>query len=81
VGDTGLGLRCFEAVSPEVLEQARILVERKGIQVEVDAHRTELLIDVTVAREGGLGQVGMAGADAVILDIMQDKLRGGELRA
>jgi L-cysteine desulfidase len=35
----------------------------------------------SMANLGRLAQVGMAGADAVILDIMQDKLRGPDARA
>jgi L-cysteine desulfidase len=35
----------------------------------------------SMANLGRLAQVGMAGADAVILDIMQDKLRGPDAQA
>ncbi len=59
LGDTSLGLRSFEGCSPEILDKALVLMQRKGIQVEVDAQRTELLIDVTVTRENGDGVGGL----------------------
>ncbi len=79
LGDGALGLRCFEAVTPADLESARTLVERKGIQVEVDPHRTELLIDVTVAREGGLGRALLEREHTRLARLEKDgRLVGGE---
>lgn len=79
VGGAALGLRCFEAVTPADLEWARVLVERKGIQVEVDPHRTELWIDVTVAREGGLGRALLEREHTRLARLEQDgHLVGGE---
>lgn len=54
--DVSLGLRSFEGVSGEILLPAQDLLERHGIHVEVDADRSQLLIDVTVVREGGTGR-------------------------
>lgn len=54
--DPSLGLRSFEAVTPEILAQAQDLLDRGQVQVEVDSHRTELWLDVTVFREGGTGR-------------------------
>lgn len=49
-------LQIFETVTPEALEQAARLLERGAVHVEVDATRTELFIDCTVACEGGVGR-------------------------
>jgi L-cysteine desulfidase len=54
--DPGLGLQIFESVTPEALAQAARLLERGAVHVEVDATRTELFIDCTVACAGGVGR-------------------------
>jgi L-cysteine desulfidase len=56
LGDPALGLRGFEATTPAVLEEAGILLEHKGVQVEVDPGWNQLRIDVSVEREGGSGR-------------------------
>ncbi|MBP1625794.1 MAG: hypothetical protein H6Q00_269 [Holophagaceae bacterium] len=53
------GLRCFEEVTPEILVQAQDLLERQGVQVDVDATREALRIDVMVVRESGVGRAVM----------------------
>lgn len=58
--DEGLGLRCFEAVTPEVLAGAGGLLEGGLLQVEVDAERLDLHIDCTVARARGTGRAVLA---------------------
>lgn len=50
------GLRCFEAVTPGILERAGELMDRQGVQVDVDAKREVLHIDVMVVRESGVGR-------------------------
>jgi L-cysteine desulfidase len=54
--DASLGLRCFEAVTPEVLAEAGRLIEAHALHVEVDAARPDLHIDCTVTRETGTGR-------------------------
>jgi L-cysteine desulfidase len=54
--EASLGLQIFGAITPEVLAQAERLLERGAVHVEVDASRTELHIDCTVACEGGVGR-------------------------
>lgn len=54
--DASLGLRCFEAVTPEVLAEAGRLIEARALHVEVDAVRPDLHIDCTVVRETGTGR-------------------------
>jgi L-cysteine desulfidase len=54
--DPALGLQIFESVTPAALAQAARLLERGAVHVEVDATRTELHIDCTVACEGGVGR-------------------------
>lgn len=54
--DPSLGLRSFESVTPEILTQAQGLIDSGQVQVEVDPHRTELWLDVTVLRAGGTGR-------------------------
>lgn len=54
--DSSRGLRSFEAVTAETLDQAKDLLERKAVVVEVDAKLTGLTIDVRVVREGGEGR-------------------------
>jgi L-cysteine desulfidase len=50
--DASLGLRAFEAVTPDILEQARRLIEAGGVSVDVDPDPGDLRIDCTVVREG-----------------------------
>jgi len=54
--DPSLGLQIFQALTPEALVSAARLLERGAVHVEVDAARTELYIDCTVACEGGVGR-------------------------
>lgn len=54
--DPSLGLGCFVAVDAAVLGAAQGLMDRKAIQVEVDASHIDLHIDCTVEREGGTGR-------------------------
>ncbi len=54
--DSDRGLRSFEATTPRTLVQAADLMARKAVQVDVDAQKTSLFIDVTVEREGGTGR-------------------------
>lgn len=57
--DAALGLQIFESATPEALARAARLLERGAVHVEVDASRTELHIDCTVASEGGVGRAVM----------------------
>jgi L-cysteine desulfidase len=57
--DPSLGLQIFESVTPEALARAARLLDRGSVHVEVDASRTELYIDCTVASEGGVGRAVM----------------------
>lgn len=54
--DSSKGLRSFENTTPLTLTGASDLMTQRVIQVEVDAQRTELYIDVTVEFEGGIGR-------------------------
>lgn len=54
--DGSLGLRSFEGTTPESIEAARLLLDRRGVSVEVDPQRSSLLVDVTVVRETGVGR-------------------------
>jgi len=56
LADPSLGLGCFAGVDGGVLAAAQDLMDRKAIQVEVEASRIELYIDCTVVREGGTGR-------------------------
>jgi L-cysteine desulfidase len=55
-----LGLQIFESVTPEALATAARLLEQGAVHVEVDASRTDLYIDCTVACEGGVGRAVLA---------------------
>jgi len=54
--DAGLGLRCFEGITPGILALAQGLLDRQGVEVEVDLGREGLWIDCTVIREGSEGR-------------------------
>lgn len=54
--DEGLGLRCFEGVTPEALAEAGRLIESGVLQVEVDAEHPDLHIDCIVTRARGTGR-------------------------
>lgn len=58
--DPSLGLGCFAAVGPALLDGAANLVASGTLQVEVDAARSELHIDCTVTRTGGTGRAVLA---------------------
>lgn len=77
--DSSLGLRSFEATTSKMLERAQALLERKGVQVEVDTHRTELLIDVTVIRESCVGRAVLEREHTRVARLEVDgQLIGGE---
>ena len=55
--DAALGLRAFEGVNPELIARTRLLLDRRGVTVDVDAQQGNLLrIDVTVVGESGTGR-------------------------
>jgi L-cysteine desulfidase len=54
--DASLGLRAFEAVTPDILARARTLIEAGGVSVDVGPDPAELRIDCTVVREGRRGR-------------------------
>lgn len=54
--DGSLGLRSFEGTNPAIIESAGTLLHQHGVHVEVDAQQTDLLVDVTVVRERGVGR-------------------------
>ena len=58
--DPSPALQIFETVTPEARAQAARLLVLETLQVEVDATRTELFIDCTVACEGGVGRAVLA---------------------
>lgn len=81
VEDPSLGLRIFEGATPEVLEKAEELKGCRGLVVEVDNHRAELLIDVTVVREGTTGRAVLEREHSRLVRLEQDgRLVGGEAR-
>ena len=59
--DPALGLQIFESVTAEALAKAALLLDQGAVQVDVDASRTDLYIDCTVACERGVGRAVMAG--------------------
>lgn len=80
--DSSLGLRSFEATTPKALELGQALLDRKGVQVEVDAHQTELLIDVTVIRESCVGRAVLEREHTRLARLEVDgQLVGGEASA
>lgn len=82
LGDSGLGLRSFEGTTPEILALGQLLLDQHGIQVEVDAHRTELMIDVTVVRESGVGRAVLEREHTRLARLEADgRLVGGEASA
>lgn len=54
--DPSPALQIFQTLTPEALVRAARLLDRGAVHVEVDASRTELFIDCTVACEGGVGR-------------------------
>ncbi len=54
--EPALGLQIFQALTSEAVAAAARLLERGAVHVEVDATRTGLYIDCTVASEGGVGR-------------------------
>ncbi|MGA2080783.1 MAG: hypothetical protein ABSH53_09275 [Holophaga sp.] len=59
--------------------QAQALLGRKGVEVEVDSHRTDLLIDVTVVRESSVGRAVVEREHTRLARLERDgHLVGGE---
>lgn len=54
--DPTRGLRSFEGATPETVLQGQELLQRHAISVDLDSQQSTLLIDVTVAGEGGTGR-------------------------
>ncbi|HNX95846.1 MAG TPA: L-serine ammonia-lyase, iron-sulfur-dependent, subunit alpha [Holophaga sp.] len=54
--DPSLGLEVFTACTPAILARAQALLDRRGVEVEVDAGAKELRIDATVRRDEGLSR-------------------------
>jgi len=76
--DGSLGLRSFEGTVPDSIEAARILLEQHGVQVEVDARQTSLLVDVTVVRAQGVGRAVLAREHTNLVRLERDgRLMGG----
>lgn len=77
--DASLGLRCFEAVTPEVLEGAGRLLRAGALQVELDAESPDLLIDCTVVGDTGTGRAVLAREHTRVALLERDGVRrGGE---
>lgn len=70
--DASHGLECFRDVTPEVLEQARHLVEAGFVTVEVDSGQTDLLVDCRVHRAGGVGRTVIEGEHTRIIRLERD---------
>jgi len=56
LADGSLGLRSFEGTNSTVIDAAGNLLAHHGVHVEVDAHQSSLMVDVTVVREQGVGR-------------------------
>lgn len=54
------GLEIFHTVTPDAMEQARSILERKLLTVEVDESADDLLVDATVERRDGTGRAVVA---------------------
>jgi L-cysteine desulfidase len=77
--DASLGLRCFEAVTPEVLEAAGRLLSSGALQVELDPDCPDLLIDCTVVGADGTGRAVLARDHTRLALLARDGQRvGGE---
>jgi len=76
--DGSLGLRSFEGVTAGAIEAARLLLDRHGVEVEVDARQSALLVDVTVVRSGGVGRAVLTREHSNLARLEQDgRLVGG----
>lgn len=72
--DSSRGLRSFECTSSLILASAAKLMDLQVIQVEVDAKQSELFIDVTVEREGGIGRAVINRDHTNLTALMRDGL-------
>ena len=70
--DPTLGLRCFEAVTPEVIAAAGALIQAQALRVEVEAECPDLLIDCTVVREVGMGRAVLAREHTRLVRLEKD---------
>jgi L-cysteine desulfidase len=70
--DGSLGLRSFEGVTPSIIQAAGVLLEQRGVHVEVDPQQTCLLVDVTVVREQGVGRAVLEREHTHLARLEQD---------
>ena len=76
--DGSLGLGSFGGTSPAILEAAGALIASHGVYVEVEAGEAELLVDVTVVREGGVGRAVLEREHTLVTRVERDgRLVGG----
>ena len=76
--DGNLGLRCFEAATPDLVAAAGALLGRHAVHVDVDARQTSLLVDVTVVRSQGAGRAVLEREHTHLARLEQDgRLVGG----
>lgn len=61
LNDKTLGLECFRAVTPQVIQLAQTIIDANGVAVDVDTAKTELYIDCTVEKSNGTGRAVISG--------------------
>ena len=75
--DPSASLECFTQIAPETLEGAARLIEAGLLHVRVDPTRTELHVDCTVERAGGVGRAVIARDHTRLVRLEKDGVRQG----
>ena len=76
--DGSLGLGSFGGINPGILDTAGALIQSHGVYVDVEAGESELLVDVTVVREGGVGRAVLEREHTRVTRVERDgRLVGG----
>lgn len=75
--DPSTSLECFTQIEPETLEGAARLIESGLLHVRVDPTHTELHVDCTVERAGGVGRAVIARDHTRLVRLEKDGVRQG----
>ncbi len=70
--DPSLELRCFRAITPEIIKQAEGLLQRRSVQVEVAEKERDLLVEVEIERASGSGRVVIRGEHTRVVELERD---------
>lgn len=67
-----LDLECFKSITPDTIERAQDLIDRKAVDVEVDTSRSNLFIDCTVKGSNSTARAVIADMHTNVVRVERD---------